>query len=72
MKLKGKVSIITGADGGIGRETMIALGMEVSFVIATDVNIESLNETIKDVHKRGIEATTVRLDIANLEDLDFK
>lgn len=69
MKLKGKVSIVTGAAKGIGRATTIALGKEGSFVIAADVDVESLNETIKDVHKRGIEAAAVRLDIANLEDI---
>jgi len=70
MKLKGKVSIVTGAAKGIGKATAIALGKEGSFIILADIDIKSLNNSIKDVHKIGIKAEALPLDVANLEDIN--
>jgi len=45
-RLDGKVCVITGAGGGMGREAAILFSEEGASVCAADVNLEAAEETV--------------------------
>ena len=53
MKLKDKVSLITGAGSGMGREIALLFALEGSKVIATDINSERLEQLEKEIKVLG-------------------
>ena len=66
MRLKNKKIVVTAAAQGIGRATALAFAKEGANVIATDINVEKLNE-IKDDYS-NIE--TYKLDSTNKSDVE--
>ena len=69
MKLKGKVSIVTGAGSGIGRATAILFAKEGARVVVADVDEEGGRETVRKIKSGGGDATFVRTDISQAEDV---
>lgn len=67
MRLKGKVGIVTGAAGGIGRASAILFAKEGAKVTAVDVKKEALAETISLIEKEGGEAWPSLTDVAREE-----
>lgn len=51
MRLKNKVTIITGAGSGIGRETAIIFAKEGAKVVVADVNEKGGKETVEEIYK---------------------
>ncbi|MCZ6679294.1 MAG: glucose 1-dehydrogenase [Candidatus Poribacteria bacterium] len=49
MRLKGKVTIITGAAGGIGRATVLRFAQEGARVVAADIDQQGAEETARVV-----------------------
>jgi NAD(P)-dependent dehydrogenase (short-subunit alcohol dehydrogenase family) len=45
-RLEGKVCVITGAGGGMGREAAVAFSEEGAFVCAADVSEDAVDETV--------------------------
>jgi len=68
VKLKGKVSIVTGAGSGIGRATAILFAKEGARVVVADVDEEGGRETVRKIKSGGGDATFVRTDISQAED----
>lgn len=62
---QGKSYFITGAGGGIGRATAVALGAQGARVTLADVHEAGIEETAKLVRDAGGEAATVRLDVTD-------
>ena len=61
MRLEGRVSLITGAGGGIGRATALRLSEEGSDVALADINPALMAETATLVrHKTGRRVTERR------------
>src|SRR5262249_22239368 len=61
-RVAGKVALVTGARGGIGRATSIALASEGARLVLGDV--ADLAETAKDVRAAGAaDVLTVKLDV---------
>jgi len=69
VKLKGKVSIVTGAGSGIGRATAILFAKEGARVVVADVDEEGGRETVRKIKSGGGDATFVRTDISQAEDV---
>ncbi|MEO5763975.1 MAG: 3-oxoacyl-ACP reductase FabG [Casimicrobiaceae bacterium] len=65
MRLRGKVSIITGAGQGIGRATALKFAAEGARVAVCDINLDSVNETVKEVAAAGGEAAAFRIDVTD-------
>ena len=53
-RLDGKVCVITGAGGGMGREAAILFTREGAKVCAADVNAEAAEETVAPLRGRGV------------------
>ncbi len=63
MRLKGKVSIITGAGQGIGKATAIKFAQEGAKVICCDINPTAANQTAADIQAAGGEAMGFLVDV---------
>lgn len=68
MKLKDKVSLITGAASGMGRATAILFAREGSKVVATDVDEAGGQKTIDLIHEMGADALFVKADVSREAD----
>ena len=65
MRLQGKVAIVTGAAGGIGRAIAIRFGREGARVAAVDVReVESL-ETVRLIEAAGGQAVAACVDVTD-------
>lgn len=65
MQLKDKVCFVTGAAGGIGRATAIAMARAGAKVVILDLTATSLEETSALVKKAGAEVLALPLDITD-------
>ena len=66
MRLKNKKIVVTAAAQGIGRATALAFANEGAEVIATDINLEKLNE----INNNNSTITTKELDSTNKSAVD--
>ncbi|CCQ97874.1 Uncharacterized oxidoreductase TM_0325 [[Clostridium] ultunense Esp] len=69
MKLKGKVSVVTGAGSGIGRAIATLFAEEGAKVVLVDVNQATLEEVTKSITSNGGEATGVFGNVMKEEDV---
>jgi 3-oxoacyl-[acyl-carrier protein] reductase len=65
MRLTGKVSIITGAGQGIGRATAVKFAKEGAKVAVCDINMTTVDETVRLVRDAGGEAAGFRVDVTD-------
>ena len=64
MRLTDKVSIITGAGGGMGRVAALKFAAEGSRVVVADVQAAAAEETVRQVRAAGGDAWPVRADVS--------
>ncbi len=64
----GKVAVITGAAGGIGRETAVRLAREGARIVAVDLPSSDLAGAIDAVEEVGGEAIAVPTDVTSAAD----
>lgn len=69
-KLENKVSVITGAGSGMGREIALLFASEGSKVIATDIDQKRLDALKIEIKEKGGEVTTLISNIAKEEDIE--
>jgi NAD(P)-dependent dehydrogenase (short-subunit alcohol dehydrogenase family) len=70
MRLKDKVALITGAGGGIGRESALLFAHEGAAVLVVDVNDQAGGETVALVEKAGHRAAYCRADVSKAADCE--
>ena len=68
--LDGKVTLVTGAGGGIGRATAIVLGQAGAKVMVSDVSTRRGEETVKMVREAGTEAEFCKADVARAAEVE--
>lgn len=68
MKLKDKVSLITGAGSGIGRAISILFAKEGSFVVVNDIDEKSGDEVVNEINSNGREASFVKTDVSKFSE----
>lgn len=66
-RLKGKVSVITGAGSGIGRGTAMIFAKEGSKVVVADLNLAAAEETCSLIAAAGGDFLAVQVDVAKAE-----
>jgi len=65
VKVKDKVSLITGAGSGIGRAIATLFAREGARVIANDLNEKAARETVEALGAAGSGARAIRADVAD-------
>ncbi|MEE9284739.1 MAG: SDR family oxidoreductase [Dehalococcoidia bacterium] len=68
-KLEGKVAIITGAGGGIGRAGAMAFAHEGASVLVAEIDPASGQETVRLVQDTGGQAAFVRTDVTQPDEV---
>jgi len=70
MRLKDKVALITGAGGGIGRESALLFAKEGAAIVVVDVNDEAGNKTVEMVSSQEGRAVYVHADVSKASDCE--
>jgi NAD(P)-dependent dehydrogenase (short-subunit alcohol dehydrogenase family) len=68
MRLRDKVAVITGASGGIGRETCLLFTEQGAKVVAVDINEKDGLETIQKIRDTGGQALFIKTDVSKATD----
>ena len=68
--LDGKVGLVTGAGGGIGRATALLFAREGARVVVADWNLEGARETTELIESEGFSALSVEADVSDEESVD--
>jgi NAD(P)-dependent dehydrogenase (short-subunit alcohol dehydrogenase family) len=70
MRLKDKVSLITGAASGIGRATALLFGQEGAKVMCADIDAEGAERVAQQIVDGGGEAASLRVDVSQAADVE--
>jgi D-sorbitol dehydrogenase (acceptor) len=68
-RLEDKVALITGAGGGIGQAMAVRLAEEGAHVIAADLELRLVEDTVRNVTARGRRSLALAVDVAKRADL---
>jgi NAD(P)-dependent dehydrogenase (short-subunit alcohol dehydrogenase family) len=68
--LDGKVTLVTGAGGGIGRSTAIVLGAAGARVMVSDISTRRGEETARMVRETGAQAEFFKADVSRASDVE--
>ena len=68
--MAGKVTLITGAAGGIGRASALRFAREGARVVCVDLDAEGVGQTVGEVEAAGGAAIAVTADVATAADND--
>jgi meso-butanediol dehydrogenase / (S,S)-butanediol dehydrogenase / diacetyl reductase len=68
MKLKNKVALITGGSLGLGKETAILFAKEGAKVVITGRTEKTLEKTVEEAKKEGLQLDLLVSDVAKEED----
>jgi NAD(P)-dependent dehydrogenase (short-subunit alcohol dehydrogenase family) len=63
-KLAGKIALVTGGGGGIGRATALAFAREGAKVAVVDIDIRAADEVVGAIHALGGEALGIETDVS--------
>ncbi|MET1046638.1 MAG: glucose 1-dehydrogenase [Hyphomicrobium sp.] len=67
-RLSGKIAIVTGSGGGIGRAIAQRFAAEGAHVWVTDLNGETAEATVRDIKAQGGAATAMMVDVSKSQD----
>lgn len=62
-RLVGKVGLVTGAGGAIGRESALRMAREGASVAVADLRLEAAQETVSLLEGEGHEALALECDV---------
>ena len=69
MRLSGKIALVTGAAGGIGRAVALCFAREAARVIASDINASGCAETLDLLESAGGSGLSVPADVTREDDI---
>jgi len=68
-RLDGKVAFITGAGSGMGRAAVVRFAREGARIVACDVDLESVRQSVAMAESAGGKALAVRADVSKETDV---
>ena len=68
-QFEGKVALVTGSAGGIGRATALAFARDGAKVVVSDIAVDAAEETVRMIEALGAEATFVEADVGKESDI---
>lgn len=69
--LEGKIALVTGGNGGIGREIVLALAAVGANVISCDISEELGEDLCENMRKAGLSVEFKKLDVTNSLEVDL-
>jgi 2-hydroxycyclohexanecarboxyl-CoA dehydrogenase len=60
-----RVALVTGAAGGIGRATALALAADGCAVVVADLHEDAAGEVVREIEATGAPALAVRMDVTD-------
>ena len=70
MRFEKKGVLVTGATGGIGRETCLQFAAEGAAVAVTDLDLALAERLANEIEEKGGKAVGYELDVTNQEQTD--
>ena len=71
LNLEGKVAVVTGSAGGIGKAVCVGLAEVGAKIVVADINLEGAEATAAELKdKFGVEAIATKADITSKESVD--
>jgi len=67
---RGKVAVVTGAAGGLGKSLAETFAREGMKVVLADIEEETLDATAKELTGRGCEVLAVQTDVTKLQSME--
>ena len=64
------MALVTGAAQGIGKAIALLLARNGADMVVSDINLEKAEETAKEISAIGPKAIAVKVDVANLSDVE--
>ena len=68
--VEGKVALVTGGSGGIGRATSLVFAQQGAKVVVADLLVEAGEETVQFIKSGGGEATFVKVDVTQAAEVE--
>lgn len=68
--MTGKLVVVTGAGGGIGRETLLAFAEQGAAVVAADINLEAAERSAELARLLDAEAFVRQVDVGSTEQME--
>jgi 3-oxoacyl-[acyl-carrier protein] reductase len=69
MRLKDKISLVTGAAGDIGRATVLRFAKEGATVILSDINVKGCEKVLAEVEAAGGKGGIISCDVVKEEQI---
>lgn len=70
MRLKNKVALVTGGGTGIGRAIAVEFAREGAKVAINGRRVDKLQETVKEITKKGGQALAITADVSKKDEVD--
>ncbi|MDD5725270.1 MAG: SDR family NAD(P)-dependent oxidoreductase, partial [Candidatus Omnitrophica bacterium] len=67
MRLKDKVTLVTGGARGIGRAIGITFAGEGADIVVADVNLEAAQKTASEIEGMGRKAMSLVMDVTDFQ-----
>lgn len=68
-EVRGKLALVTGAGGGLGRTISLKLGDLGCDVAVVDINEETAAAVAEELRKKGVKAKSYKVDISKFEEI---
>ena len=70
MRLQGRISLVTGGGGHVGRATSLKLASEGAIVIVNDIVAEKAEVVAREICETGAVAKALAFDVTNTDDVE--